>query len=312
MSISRQNLSIVIVTIKSENVIHQCLRSIDNDIPIIVIENSKNSKIKNELESQYKNVKCEIINKNIGMGSANNYGISLALTDYVFILNPDIILEPNAIEEIILASDKISDFSILSPISNNDKYPNYKLFNGISPYNKITKEKLIDVNKEPFVVRSIDGFAMLLNKKKLKNISNIVNRKNPNILNYFDPNFFMYLENNDLCERVPKNGGKIYIIPQSKINHLAAKSVDQKYSEEIEYSRNWHWIWSQFYYNKKHFSFLTALMKGLPIFLSALMKYCFFLLTNNKKKRKIYFNRASGFINALLGKTAWYRPNLDA
>ena len=27
------------------------------------------------------------------MGSANNYGISLALTDYVFILNPDIILE---------------------------------------------------------------------------------------------------------------------------------------------------------------------------------------------------------------------------
>ena len=79
MSISRQNLSIVIVTIKSENVIHQCLRSIDNNIPIIVIENSKNSKIKKELESKYKNVRCEIINENIGMGSANNYGISLSI-----------------------------------------------------------------------------------------------------------------------------------------------------------------------------------------------------------------------------------------
>tara|TARA_B100000579_G_scaffold315849_1_gene265397 strand:- start:1129 stop:2067 length:939 start_codon:yes stop_codon:yes gene_type:complete len=311
MSISRQNLSIVIVTIKSENVIHQCLRSIDNNIPIIVIENSKNSKIKKELESKYKNVRCEIINENIGMGSANNYGISLALTDYVFILNPDIILEPNAIEEIILASEKISNFSILAPISNNDKYPNYKLFDGITPYNHVPKEKLIDTNNEPFRVKNVDGFAMLIDKKRLKNISNIVNRNNPDVLNYFDPNFFMYLENNDLCKRVTNNGDKIYIVPQSKINHLAAKSVDQKYSEEIEYSRNWHWIWSRFYYNKKHFGFLTALIKSFPIFFSALIKYCFFLLINNKKKKKIYFNRASGFINALLGKPAWYRPNLD-
>ena len=42
MSISRQNLSIVIVTFKSENVIHQCLESIDKEIPIIVVENSNN------------------------------------------------------------------------------------------------------------------------------------------------------------------------------------------------------------------------------------------------------------------------------
>ena len=39
MSISRQNLSIVIVTFKSEVVIHECIKSIDKDIKIIVVEN---------------------------------------------------------------------------------------------------------------------------------------------------------------------------------------------------------------------------------------------------------------------------------
>ena len=50
MSISRQNLSIVIVTLKSEKVINQCIESIGSDIPIIVVENSLNSTFKNNLE----------------------------------------------------------------------------------------------------------------------------------------------------------------------------------------------------------------------------------------------------------------------
>ena len=44
MSISRQNLSIVIVTFKSEDVIHQCIQSIGSEIDIIVVENSDNEK----------------------------------------------------------------------------------------------------------------------------------------------------------------------------------------------------------------------------------------------------------------------------
>ena len=49
MSISRQNLSIVIVTLKSEKVIHQCIKSIDDDLPIIVVENSNNTEFKDDL-----------------------------------------------------------------------------------------------------------------------------------------------------------------------------------------------------------------------------------------------------------------------
>ena len=67
MSLSRQNLSIVIVTLKSEKVIHDCIKSIDQNIPIIIVENSNNYELKKNLESQYKNLKCVIAEKNLGM-----------------------------------------------------------------------------------------------------------------------------------------------------------------------------------------------------------------------------------------------------
>ena len=64
MSISGQNLSIVIVTLKSEKIIERCINSLDKNIPIIVVENSDNAKFKDFLENRYKNVKC-IISKKI-------------------------------------------------------------------------------------------------------------------------------------------------------------------------------------------------------------------------------------------------------
>ena len=58
MSISRQNLSVIIVSFKSDHVIHRCINSIDKEIEIVVIDNSNNAKFKKNIEEQYKNVKC--------------------------------------------------------------------------------------------------------------------------------------------------------------------------------------------------------------------------------------------------------------
>ena len=77
---------------------------------------------------------------------------------------------------------------------------------------------------------------------------------------------------------------------------------------KVELSRNWHWIWSKFYYNKKHFGFYVAFINGFPIFLKANFKFLFYLLLNRKKKKQIYLQRVLGFINALLGKKSSYRP----
>jgi len=289
MSISRQNLSIVIVTLKSEKVIHQCIKSINQNIPIIVVEHSDNKKLKEDLEQKYNNLKCILSKSNLGMGPGNNIGLKAANTDYVLLLNPDVLLEDNTIEELFLASQNLANFSMLAPLEKN--------FNNYGFLNKKKSNK--NLEDAPFEVDFIDGFAMLINKKKFKEID------------YFDENFFMYLENNDLCKRSRDKGDLIYIVPKSKINHLAAKAVDKKYEDEVEFSRNWHWIWSKFYFNKKYYGFFKAFYEGFPRYCSSLIKFLFYLLINNKKKKKIYFNRASGFYNAFLGKASWYRPNLD-
>ncbi len=289
MSISRQNLSIVIVTLKSEKVIHQCIKSLNQNISIIVVEHSDNKKLKEDLEKKYNNLKCILAKSNLGMGSGNNIGLKAANTDYVLLLNPDVLLEDNTIEELFLASQNLANFSMLAPLEKN--------FNNYGFLNKKKSNK--NLEDAPFEVDFIDGFAMLINKKKFKEID------------YFDENFFMYLENNDLCKRSRDKGDLIYIVPKSKINHLAAKAVDKKYEDEVEFSRNWHWIWSKFYFNKKHYGFFKAFYEGFPRYCSSLIKFLFYLLINNKNKKKIYFNRASGFYNAFLGKASWYRPNLD-
>ena len=290
MSISGQNLSIVIVTLKSEKVIYNCIKSINKNIPIIIVENSDNQIFKNDIESKHANVKCILSNHNLGMGAANNIGIKFAQTDYVLVINPDVTLNPNTLDEIFLASKKLTNFSILSPISSDINFPNYKL------------PKKIKKNDEfinPFKVISVDGFAMLLNKKKF--VEDL----------FFDENFFMYLENDDLCKRVICDEGSIFIIPKAKINHVGASAVNPKFNEEVELSRNWHWIWSKFYFNKKHFGFIRAISICAPSYLTSILKFLFFFITRNNLKKKIYFNRASGFYNALLGKKSWYRPNLN-
>ena len=295
MSISRQNLTVIIVSFMSEKVIHDCISSIPKDIQILIVDNSNNESFKNQIEKKYDNVRCILSENNIGMGAGNNYGLNEIDTDYGFILNPDVVLRDNTIDEIIIASKKIDKFSIIAPIMEEENYPNFKLSK---------KKNFKDLNYEPFKVDSVDGFAMLLNLSRLNKIENFSRKK------YFDENIFLYLENDDLCKRVIESGENIYVVPKSKIKHLGAKAVDEKYKYEIELSRNWHWVWSKFYFNKKHNSYLNAFIKVCPIFFSASFKMLVYLFINNKKK-KIYFYRVLGFLNAALGKKSFYRPKIN-
>jgi GT2 family glycosyltransferase len=145
---------------------------------------------------------------------------------------------------------------------------------------------------------------MLLNLPRLNKLENFNSKK------YFDENIFLYLENDDLCKRVSESGENIYVVPKSKIKHLGAKAVDEKYKYEIELSRNWHWVWSKFYFNKKHYGFLRAYIKVCPIFISATFKMLLYFFIN-KRKKKIYLYRALGFLNAVTGKKSFYRPKIN-
>ena len=257
MTISRQNLTIIVVSFMSENVIHECIKSIPDEISILIVDNSSDKKFKKNIENTYKNVQCIISPENLGMGSGNNLGLKNIKTNFAFILNPDVTMEKGAIDEIINASKNLDSFGIIAPISNKKKYPNYKL---------IKKKSSFNYEIDPFKVKSVDGFAMLLNLKKLNQLKSFEN------YNYFDENFFLYLENDDFCKRLQLINENIFVVPKSKIYHLGGQAVDPKYKKEIELVRNWHWMWSKFYYNNKHYGYLNATIRILKNLISAIIK----------------------------------------
>ncbi len=293
MSISRQNLSVIIVSFKSDHVIHRCIDSIDKEVEIIVIENSNNTKLKKNIEERYENVKCILSPVNVGMGAGNNIGIKITDKDFALILNPDVILEKNTIDEIINASNSLDSFGVIAPISDKSEYPNYKL-------DEKENHKFNQIN--PFKVKTVDGYSMLLNLKRLRKLNNF---------NFFDENIFLYLENDDFCKRLKLNNENIYIVPKSKIHHFGGEAVDPKYQIEIELSRNWHWMWSKFYFNKKHYGYFKALISIFHNLISAKIKFFYFLIIFNSQKRKIYQMRLSGLLNSMFGNKSFYRPKLD-
>ena len=280
MTLSLNNLTFIIVTFKSEHIIHECIESLPKNSEIILIDNSNNNDMKNDLEKKYNKIRV-IVQKNEGMGSANNKGIKLCKTDYAFVINPDVKFYKNTIQALIDFSSKNIDYAVIAPISDNLRYPNYK----------ITSKNVLESADDHLSVDSVDGFAMLINKNKFKD----------NI--YFDENFFLYLENDDLCLRIKKENHNIFIIKNSQINHKGSISRNA----DLELLRNWHWMWSKYYFNKKHYGTLIALIKVSPNFLSAIFKYLINLVIFNNYKRKIYKMRILGLYNSIIGKKSWYR-----
>jgi N-acetylglucosaminyl-diphospho-decaprenol L-rhamnosyltransferase len=285
MTLSLNNLTFIIVTFKSDHIINECIESLPKDSNIIIIENSNNPELKKKLEAKYSKINV-IVQENSGMGSANNKGIKLCKTDYAFIINPDVKFYENTMQELISLSSRHSDYSILAPISDKTQYPNYRI-----------KEKKIRNDDPDFLdVDSVDGYAMLINKNKF----------NDNV--FFDENFFLYLENDDLCLRKKKENNKIYIAKKAKIHHLGGKSHSMVHNKEIEFSRNWHWMWSKFYFNKKHYGYLKALIISFPTLITSMIKFFYYFATHNKFKKKIYIMRFLGLFNSMIGRKSWYRP----
>ena len=280
---SIKDITIVIASFKSEKKIKNCLNSIDKQTKVLVIENSNNLSFKENLEKEFSNVECVLAGTNIGYGSANNIGLKKVKTKYALILNPDATLHPSSLENFIKATEKIYDFAIMAPYIQEEK-------------DKFDKKNDLK-NISPVEVGNVKGFAMFLNISEFREVG------------FFDENFFFYFEEIDLCKRLINHGKKIYLIPEIKIDHGGGLSHDQSINVEMELSRNWHWMWSTFNYHKKYKGFFVSFFITLPKMSSAIIKVLIYTLIFNKKK-KIYYQRLSGLINAIMGKNSWYRPKV--
>ena len=99
MDLNLKNITFIIVTYNSEEVIDNCLNSLPKEASKIIIENSNNIATKNYLENKYDNIKV-FLSENEGMGKSNNKGIDKSNTQFVFIINPDTVFKNDTIKNI--------------------------------------------------------------------------------------------------------------------------------------------------------------------------------------------------------------------
>ena len=280
---NNKDITAIITSFRSENKILNCIKSLGKDFKIIVIENSNDNILKDKLEKDYPNLQCVLSDKNLGYAKGNNLGLSMVKTKYALIINPDAEVQDKTINNFFLAVRAEPDFAIIAPYIQEEK-------NNIS-----SKE----IKKGIYEVKSVKGFAMFLNLEQFEEIG------------FFDDNFFIYFEEIDLCKRLIKSKKKIFLDTNIKIYHAGGTSHEDSINYEMEKSRNWHWMWSTFYFHKKHYGYMFALIKILPKFFSAIFKTIFYKIIFNSKKKDIYYCRFEGILNSILMRKSWYRPKIN-
>jgi len=283
----RKDITIILVSYFSFLHLKRIAKIFDKN-NIIIIENSKDLKVKTYFKNR-KNINVIFPKKNLGYGAGNNLGIKLSKSPYCLILNPDTLFKYKDFKKLEKYITEIYDFGLLLPRLKNSK--------SINAFND-TNDKIIKANYKFIGLDYASGCAMLINKKKFK--KNCI----------FDPKIFLYKEETDLIKRCEFKNINCFLLKDITVKHFGTSSIKNKKisSVESEKFRNWHWMWSNFYFYKKHYGLTYSLIKFSRSFISAIIKLSFYSLSNNQKF-EIYWARFNGLLCSMLNKNSNYRIN---
>ena len=199
---------------------------------------------------------------------------------------------PRFLPIILCAAIDISGFS--SQYLDNEAYAPAGFFDSNLGLKDADHLEDLNLSKVDWVV----GCSILLNLKKFK--SKLI----------FDENFFLFFEEFDLCKSLKKNGEKVYSSSKLIVNHFGFKSSTDLTDEiDLIKLRNWHYMWSYFYYHKKNEGYFKALKVSFGKLIRSLFKLILFTIIFDKKKRINYLYRYLGLLNSIIGRKSFYRIN---
>jgi GT2 family glycosyltransferase len=196
------------------------------DFKIIVQDNSdnKNNKNNNIIKHEYSEIELNYSGGNIGFAKANNQIIKRAIeldTKYILFLNPDMILEPEAVENLINTIEADKKLASVSPKILKWDFENNKKTNIIDTcgIKEISALRFMDIgqreedrgqydNKE---ILGPSGAAAMYRLNALEKIKDKYN--------YFDGRMFMYKEDCDLAYRMKLAGFKSKLVPKAIVYH---------------------------------------------------------------------------------------------
>lgn len=230
-----KDISIIIVSWNTKEILRQCLRSVyehtpELEIETIVVDNASSDGSAEMVLSDFPQVVLIENNDNRGFAAANNQGMSLATGRYFLLLNSDTIILKNAIEKCVDFADRNTDAAVVGcRVLNADRslqptcfmFPSilnmflsasylYKIF----PQTRFFgREKMTWWQRDSVEeVDVVTGCFMLVRKAAIDQIGQL------------DEQFFMYAEETDWCYRFKKTGWKILFTPDAEIIHLGGQS----------------------------------------------------------------------------------------
>ena len=125
----RDNITIIIITYKSEKIIHNFIKKIPSTIKTLIIENSKNYELKKDIEKKYENISV-YLKENDGVSSALNYAVDKIETKYFLQISPDLEFNFEDLNIFLdFAETKENKFAALGPRFLEVKEKNHKQIN---------------------------------------------------------------------------------------------------------------------------------------------------------------------------------------
>lgn len=273
------DVSIIIVNWHSKHYTSKCLESINKtcsslQVEIIVVDNASHDGCIEMCRSCNSNIKTLQLSTNHGFAAANNAAAFLATAPLLLFLNPDTILNNNAVKELINAFKTIKHLGVAGPrLLNADKtlqtscvlpYPGILrqilefewLIQKTSKWNFWGVKGLYE-NSGPVPVEAVSGACLMIKKEDFESV------------NGFSCDYFMYSEDIDLCHKMRMYGKKIYHIPDSNVIHFGGGSTESTKNSNFSIILM---ISASYMFQKKFFGIYRAILFRMSISISSVIR----------------------------------------
>ena len=240
-------VSVIVLNYNAGELLLNCVESIKKstykNLEIIVVDNISTDKSQKTCKEKYPDIKLIQNDENFGYCEGNNIGIRKAKGDFIMILNPDTIVEPNCIRELIFAHERLGE-GLYQPkiLSLNEKQVLQSTGNMLHVFGfgfaKDKGRKDREVKEEIKKIGYASGTCLFTSRNVLDKVG------------LLDSFLFLYHDDLDLGWRASQIGINSYYVPKSKIYHVESYSLkwsakkfywlerNRKYCLLTHYSKN--------------------------------------------------------------------------
>lgn len=274
-------------------------QSIYENIEITVVDNNSKDDTVEYLKKYFPEVNLIVSDENLGYGRAANLGAKNSKADIIFICNSDLILFENTIEKAVAALIKNKEIGVIG--GQQEYYDgSWQYSYGHLPgWNRVLGNLYFYENIKAYFSRKNWNNSDYFKSKNVDYLDGAmlgIRREVFLETGGFDPDFYFYSEEADLCKRIAKNNLLIYYNPDIRFIHLRGGSSEdiQKNKRTAEMMVN-----AKQLYCKKHCSFIETKVYYLSEIYFSFFNLILSLLQKNKPKRIYHALLIKYFFKAL-------------